>query len=363
MAINISANMNLPIPVVGVETGPDWALNINSSLAIIDQHTHTSGSGVQITPNGLNINSDLTFLSNNATALRSLRFTPQTSNIALPADVGCLYEVTNDLYYNDGLGNQIRITQSGAVAGAAGTITGLPSGTASASFAAGTFVFQSATLTGANMDVASLILRNNTASSFGLTLNPPNAMAANYSLTAPQLPAANNTFVTIDTSGNMGSSITVDNSSLEISSSVIQVKAAGIVQSSLYTRTVGTSVSAGNVAQSAIATLNTTSTSPVAISAAITIVTTGRPVIVMVVGDSDSYVTCLGANGAIADIYFNGVATFRFRASGNTATANSPITQFMHVPAAGTHTYQLYGLSASGTNALFSAIGIIAYEI
>lgn len=199
-----SPNMNLVISSVGVDSGLNWETNLNSSLSIIDGHNHTSGAGVQIPPAGLNINSDLPMGNNNLTLVRSVRFNPQGAPLAAVTDLGCLYESGVDLYFNDGSGNQIRITQSGAVSGSAGTITGLPSGTASASFAASTFTFQSATLTPANIDGGSVVLRNNLASSKGLTLSPPNAMAANYSLTLPSVPASTS-YLSIDTSGNISS--------------------------------------------------------------------------------------------------------------------------------------------------------------
>lgn len=200
--------MQLIIPGVGTEQGPDYAFDINASLTLIDQHNHSAGSGVAITPNGLNISSDLSFISNNAIDVRSMRFTPQTSALALPTDLGCVYESGVDLYYNDGSGNQIRLTQGGSIVGTAGSITGLPSGTASASYSSGTFVWQAATSTPANMDFASAILRNNVANSKGLTLSPPNAMATDYSLSLPSIPAATQ-FVSIDTSGNISGYVNI----------------------------------------------------------------------------------------------------------------------------------------------------------
>lgn len=198
-----SPNMSLVIPSVGTESGPTWAADINASLTLVDQHNHSSGQGVQIQPNGLNINSDLAFQSNNATDLRSTRYTPQAAALAVASDIGCLYVVGNELYYNDVTGgNNVQITTNGSVNSGAGSITGLPSGTASASYSAGTFVWQSATSRAANMDAASYLLRNSTANSKALTLQPPSAMAANYSLTLPATPASQS-FLALDTSGNI----------------------------------------------------------------------------------------------------------------------------------------------------------------
>jgi microcystin-dependent protein len=194
-----TANMSLVVPVVGVEVGPNWANDLNSSLTILDSHSHVPGSGVPITPLAININSNLPMNGNNLISINALTFLPTST----APSVGSLYETGIDLYYIDGNGNVIRLTQSGSVTGSSGTITGLPSGTASASYGSSTFTFQSATNTGATIDAASYILRNNTANSFGLTLQPPNSLGTNYSLTLPLVPAVSNSVVLLDTSGNM----------------------------------------------------------------------------------------------------------------------------------------------------------------
>ncbi len=200
----ISPNMNMPVPVVGTDPGPDWANNVNSCLSILDSHTHTPGQGVLVTPAGMDINSDLTMGSNNLTTVRSVRFDPQSAPLALAADIGCLYESGVDLYYNDALGNQVRITQSGSVTGATGTITGLPSGTASASYAAGTFTFQGATNTPATMNVGPIVSGAAVALSKTVTITPSAVQAADYSLTWPLALPASTSFMSVDSSGNMG---------------------------------------------------------------------------------------------------------------------------------------------------------------
>ena len=196
-------NMDLPVPIPGVDPGPDYALNINACLAIIDSHNHSSGQGVAIGPNGININADLPFNQHNITTPRSVRLYPNLSILTGVQDVGCVYEAGVDLYYNDANGNNIRLTESGGVAGSPGSISNLVS-PASASYVSAnqTFVWQSAALTPANLDAASIVLRNLTANSKGLTLNPPNAMGADYSIVFPVLPGASGV-VLLDSSGNM----------------------------------------------------------------------------------------------------------------------------------------------------------------
>lgn len=230
----ISPNMSLPVPVVGVDAGPDWATNINACLSQIDGHSHSAGSGVPITPSGLDINSALSFQSNDATNVRSVRFQPQSAPIGDVSDIGCIYEAGGDLYYNDSSGNQIRITQSGSVAGASGTITGLPSGTASAAFVSGqgTFVFQKSTSTGGNVDIGTLILRYGgsypTPSGNYISLQVPSSISSGYSFTLPAaLPAASNALLASNTAGVM-SYINPDGSTIAVAAGVLLVPNKGI---------------------------------------------------------------------------------------------------------------------------------------
>ncbi len=194
--------MGMPVPVVGQDPGEDWANNINASLSVVDSHDHSPGQGVQINADGILINSDLTFNSNNAIALRSARFTAQSAPLATASDIGCLYESGVDLYYNDGSGNQIRITQSGSVTGAAGTITGLPSGTASASYSGGTFTFRGATLTPATMNIGPITGRA-VSGTFTVTLTPSASQAANYAMIWPTGLPSQASYLQSDTSGNL----------------------------------------------------------------------------------------------------------------------------------------------------------------
>lgn len=241
----LSTNMSLPVPVVGQDPGPDYAGNVNSSLTLIDAHDHSSGKGVQVTPAGLNINADLPVNGNNFTLTRSVRFQGQSAVFSAAADIGCLYEVLGELYYRDGSSNNVKITNNGNVAGAAGSIAGLVS-PASANYvsAQSVFVWQSAASTPANMDAGSYIFRNITANSKGITLSAPSALATNYSLVLPAIPGVQS-FMTLDASGNMAAPWTVDNSTTAISANHIIVKSGGITPTQLQTQLPATSSTAG----------------------------------------------------------------------------------------------------------------------
>lgn len=281
----ITPNMGLIEPVVGQEPGPTWANDLNASLGILDQHNHSTGQGVQITPTGLNINIDLPMQGNNLTQVNTVRF--QALSVSLPGispDLGCIYVAGNELYYNDESGNVIAITKTGSVNAGAGSITGLPSGTASASYNSlnQTFVWQSATNTPANMDGGSFIFRDITANSNGITVNAPTALSTNYQLFWPAAQAAsNNSLLTVNTSGNMSYSV-VDGTTLQVSSGILSIPVGGITQGLLAPRSTGTTVGAGGVAIAPSAgsyNFSTVFPSFVSVPALnVTITTTGRPV-------------------------------------------------------------------------------------
>lgn len=367
-----STNMNLPVPVVGVDSGPDWANNLNSCLTIIDSHNHSSGSGVQITPAGLNLSSDLSFLSNNATAIRSVRFSAQVSPLALSTDLGCLYESGVDLYYNDGVGNQVRITQSGGVAGSPGSIANLTS-PASASYVSGTqsFVWQSAANTPANNDGASLILRNLSANSKGLTLSPPAAMGSDFDITLPTLPVSQS-FVTINSSGSMSAATVYPLGSTGIA-------ANGVARSNLVA--VGQQVSSSSGNQSfdrGVAAADITNCSN-------TITTTGRPVICVVQpyssAASDTYIELINSDGSPivvgALFLYRGVtkiAEWGFTMNGFTAGSGGsaflripPALMFLDAPAANTYVYKLKAVcdvtSSVNSSLVVQDIVLVTYEL
>jgi len=239
--------MNLPVPAVGLEPGPDWATDINNSLTIVDQHNHAPGSGVQITPSGILINTDLAFNTNSATTLLSSQYVPQVSAIA---PLTAVYVIGRELYYNDGAGNSVQLTSNGSIAGATGSISGLVP-PASASYSGSTFIWQSNVLTAANMDAGSVILRNITASSKGLTLNPPAAMSSDYSLVLPSLPVSTS-FMTLDASGNMAGSISTSGGIVGSNIAALTITAAKIANATITTTQIASStILLSNLATSA----------------------------------------------------------------------------------------------------------------
>ena len=200
MSNTLSPNMGLVIPGIGTEAGPTYATDINNSLSTIDQHTHAAGSGVLITPAAINVNSALTLNNNFLINSAGMTLTPQGS---APSNI-TLYASGIDLYFVDGSGNNVRITQTGGIAGSPGSIANLTS-PASAAYvsSSGTFVWQSNTNIAANLDAGAITLRNMTPNStYGVTVQAAATLGANYALTLPSLPVSQS-FLTIDTTGNI----------------------------------------------------------------------------------------------------------------------------------------------------------------
>jgi hypothetical protein len=144
-----------------------------------------------------------------------------------------LYENGVDLFYNDGNGTQIRITQSGGIVGTPGSIGGLvPPASVTYVSATPAFVFQSNVNTAANLDGGSITLRNIVLNSKGITINPPASLPANYSITLPSNPPASIKIMTMDSSGNIGVTYDTDNVTLQVSSSLLGIipKSVGVAQ-------------------------------------------------------------------------------------------------------------------------------------
>lgn len=199
MASTLSPNMNLIIPGVGSEQGPTYALDLNSSLTLVDQHDHSLGSGVQITPAGININAALTLNDNNLTLVKSAVFVNQTAISTLQAlyvKPGSESPAINDLWYNDGNGTPIQLTSAGAVNA---SIANLPG----ESFDGTTFTWKQGdgSTTPANFDIGSINLRPNTPGTVnGVFLQPPSAISSQYDIFLPILPATNS-FMAINAAG------------------------------------------------------------------------------------------------------------------------------------------------------------------
>ncbi len=108
----------IKIPTVGVDPGTDYAVNISEALEVLAHLRHTGASnedGYQIPAAGLDIDDDISIQENNVTDVKSVRLTDQTVVLAGSGDVDCIYTVEGNLYYNNGDGVPVEITNGDVV--------------------------------------------------------------------------------------------------------------------------------------------------------------------------------------------------------------------------------------------------------
>lgn len=344
----ISPNMGLVISTIGVDTGFQWETNLNASQYTVDSHNHSPGSGVPITPLGLNISSNLNFQNNSASNIYGLIFSASGTTTA----TGMLYTAPstgggiNDLFYNDFAGNVIQLTKAGIVNATASSIPG-------ESYSGGTFTWvQGATsTTPANFDIGSIVLRPNTAGTTnGITLSPPAGISSAYSLALPALPVSQK-IMTLDNSGNITAPYSFDNTTIQQSSNVINVinvpnnaiTATQIANGTITTTQISASagIKQSQIAVPAIIAVpvtayanNTTTYSTIAsLTLSMTNTSAGRPVLITAQGFSGGEIALANTGGlatVTAEIIITkqtaGVTLYdsKFSSSGLPATAPAP---------------------------------------
>lgn len=364
--------MGMPNPIPGEDPGPDYAENLESSFNILDGHNHAPGKGVLINPNGININADLAINSNNLTLVKTVNFTNLVAPLSgLAPNLGAAYVAGGELYYNDESGNVVQITNMGSVNAGAGSITGLPSGTASASYSAGsqTFIWQSATSTAANMDNGSVTIREVAPSANGITLSSPTALAADYTINLlTALPAVTSLLV-IDNTGNLAAITDINPFIAPIDTA--NIADHSVTQVKLEPRSTGITVGAGGVAVSVLLNIIVSSPTPNPVGLNISLVTTGRPVFLGLQGSPGT-----SQNSNINAI--NGSSILQFTRNGTVIYDNAfgnGSGNFVIPPAAfsvldmgvngspGTYTYDITIFTSSGTSINIQNVNLIAYEI
>jgi hypothetical protein len=363
-----SPNMGLTIPVPTVTEGPQYAQEIQQNFNLIDSHNHTSGQGSLIPLNALTISQNLDMNSYSVTNLKS---TALVNQLSAPAENGSVYMTGDNLYWKDGTGSfNVQITNGNSLAGAAGTISGLPTGTASAAYlsGSGTFRFQSATNVGADVDCRTVTLRNNVVSSFGMQVLPP-TLAANLQVTLP-LPPASTKIIAMSSAGAMAANIDADNSSIEIVTNNLQVKDNGITTAKILNGAV-TNAKLGALGQQTSAVSGTFTTSSILFSLitnqTVTITTTGRPVMIMFQAGT---LQITGTGGLVTDraeieIVRGGSTQVGFGTFG-ISNIRIPATSIIAIDpvSAGTHTYTAEARVVNAATTL-SVIGVnlIVFEL
>ncbi|MCB0801742.1 MAG: hypothetical protein KDB74_01475 [Flavobacteriales bacterium] len=219
MSVTPYMNLTLPTPNASDDI---WDDILNAALTIVDSHNHSSGQGLKVPASGINLNADIAFNGYNIDLPRAVRLTNLVSVPVLAADICTLAAVNDELYYIDGVGNQVQLTSGGALNAAALGAIGGDYGASTALLAfynsSETFVFTKDTNEAAPIDCGPVVVRDIAASALGITLQSPVGLSGAYSMTLlPALPAAGKKqFIQIDDSGvtSLGPTLPGSNSGL-----------------------------------------------------------------------------------------------------------------------------------------------------
>lgn len=372
--------MGITLPIPGTTlpfgtapAGESWGEFYNTGLSTIDQHDHTSGKGLRITPAAISIDAELDFNSEDLIGLRSTRFEAISLGDLGVSDIGALLVSGADLYYVDTAGNQVRMTSGGAVAGAPGSISGLAA-PASASYASvpKLFSFDSGVDTVGGVACGPLVLTDSTVpNGFATTIQVPAGLAADYQLTLPGALPGHTQLATFSSAGVMAFSDVVDNSTLQLSSGVMSIKALGVDTAQLaangVTRAkmaaVGQQVSSssGSFTDSSNAFVDVTNLT-------VTITTTGRPVMLMLQ-------TVSGSAGGIASTTPSTTCAWHILrgatvvGAGTTPTSatqqvSTSFAAYLDVIGSGTYTYKVQAINGGGASTVsVSNMVLAAYEL
>lgn len=374
--MSTTPNLGMLLPIPTITPGPTYASENNEAFDIIDGHDHTTGKGLPVPSNGININNDLPYNGFNASDLRSTQFFNNPSPLSLPADITAVYVSGGDLWYNNQLGQQVQITAGSSLnAGSIGGIGGDYVGSGALEFytsASKTFTFWSSTNVPAALDSGPITLRNISLGSNGITVNPPASIPVNYSITLPADNTAGSlSFLTMNTSNNILASVPTASAFVNTGNIVNQ----SVTQNKLALKTVGlnSDPGIGGIAISNPITFSQTGNGNINVPGlTVTLTTSGRPVFIgLQASDANLTSTILyNASGLTIEIARNpGPSIFlTFVEPISTGTEFMPPSAIWCIDVnsipAGTYTYQVssFGGNVSASYEYVNVV-MIAYEL
>jgi hypothetical protein len=121
----LTSFMNLDLPEVTTTLGPEWATMVNDAFDVIDEHDHSSGKGVKVKANGLDINADLNFTNTRPYNILATKYTNNGAALTGATYSGSVSVAGGNLYYTNTSGTAIQITSGGSVVSTPTTVTAL----------------------------------------------------------------------------------------------------------------------------------------------------------------------------------------------------------------------------------------------
>jgi hypothetical protein len=240
----IGSPLGVTLPVVEVTPGPAWASLVNQALqALIDSVE------AKVTPAGISIDADLDAKGQAVTGLDRLRLQNRGA-LSGPTNARSLYVRDGELYYNDGAGNEVKLTDGGSLnAAALGGFTGdygLGAEAAHYSAAATRFRFTSAADVNAELDTGDILLRQRAAAALAIKVKSPAGLAAAIERVLLGANPASTSLLTISSSGVEAATRAPSVDSLAASGTVT-ANAASVSGTVTAATVSATTVSAGSV--------------------------------------------------------------------------------------------------------------------
>jgi len=111
--VAITTNMNLDLPTVSTTLGPEWASDLNAAFEAVDEHDHSTGKGLKITPAGMDISSDLDMKDNDLQNALTLNISSGAS--VDTAKTSTLQRIGQNLYWVNSSGTSVQITSGSSI--------------------------------------------------------------------------------------------------------------------------------------------------------------------------------------------------------------------------------------------------------
>lgn len=112
--------MNLDLPTPSVTLGPQWASDINDAFDLVDAHDHSSGKGVKVKPNGMNINDDLDIQEHTLENVEAVELVTLDSTLSGATNSLKVHSHAGDLYFTNSAGTPVQITSGGSIVSSPG---------------------------------------------------------------------------------------------------------------------------------------------------------------------------------------------------------------------------------------------------
>jgi len=113
--------MLLDLPTPSVTVGPTWAQDVNDAFDLVDAHDHSSGKGVKVKPNGMNINDDLDIQENQLENVEAVELVDLAVALSGASNANKIHAVGGDLYFTNSSGTAVQITDGGSIVSSPGS--------------------------------------------------------------------------------------------------------------------------------------------------------------------------------------------------------------------------------------------------